>query len=488
MQNPPSPQSKTRHRGPRPLPLHMAMQTLMWMSSLAALPSLKNDSINWSPRLAKKAASLQKSLASVDTDIFKAAVEEQSRQRLAAFADGIQVYRTMPSQSRPVAPPAIWTSGNTRLLDYGVTSKKAANGPPILFVPSLINRAYILDLTETRSLMRFLATQGFRPLLVDWGDTGPDEQGYTLDDYIAGRLVGALTAAANLNDRPVTVAGYCMGGLLGLALAQLCPDKVSSLALLATPWDFSAMDIGKTRMLRAMAPGLESMLDVTGVMPVDVLQAMFASLDPQLTPRKFQAFSALDQQSDPARDFVALEDWVNDGVPLAGAVARECLSGWYVDNITGRGQWRIDGQRIRPEKISVPTLVVAPKRDHIVPPATVVPLGRQIPNAPKKALLPAVEVAADPFKATLRVNSPFLCGATLFGLPPFPPGSITKIGLLFRLDKFVGANNRRTGHDRGRYRRCRTHRSGFIQRGAQFPSRPRIGPRRHRRSPEPRQS
>lgn len=381
MPNPPSPHNKALHQGPRPLPLHMAVQTLMWMSSLAALPGLKRGSLNWSPRLNAQAESLQKNLQKVDPDAFAAAVEEQSRQRLAAFADGVLAYRAMPSQARLKPPPAIWQSGGSRLLDYGATNKKARNGAPLLFVPSLINRAYILDLTKTRSLMRFLADKGYRPLLMDWGETGPDERDLTLDDYIAGRLGNALKAACDLTGRPVTVAGYCMGGLLGLALTQLCPDKVASLVLLATPWDFSAMDTGKIRMLQAMVPGLQQMLDVTGVMPVDVLQAMFASLDPQLTPAKFQAFAALDGQSAPAQAFVALEDWVNDGVPLAGPVARACLTDWYVNNDTGLGQWRVGDQLIRPENISVPTLVVVPERDRIVPPQTVIPLGQKIKDA-----------------------------------------------------------------------------------------------------------
>lgn len=187
MQNPVENPKKMRHQGPRPLPLHMAVQTLMWISSQAALPSLKNGSINWSPRLAKQAASLQKNLANADPELFQAALEEQSRQRLAAFSDGVLGYRAMPPSTRPTPPPTVWQSGTTRLLDYGTTSKGAANGPPLLIIPSLINRSYIVDLTERRSLMRYLAARGFRPLLVDWGETGEVERDFTLDDYISGR-------------------------------------------------------------------------------------------------------------------------------------------------------------------------------------------------------------------------------------------------------------------------------------------------------------
>ena len=84
-----------------------------------------------------------------------------------------------------------WRHGTTRLLDYG-----AAGAPvgalPLLVIPSLINRAYVLDLSERASLMRWLAApgegRGFRPFLVDWGAPGTGERRFDLTRYIAGRL------------------------------------------------------------------------------------------------------------------------------------------------------------------------------------------------------------------------------------------------------------------------------------------------------------
>ena len=48
-----------------------------------------------------------------------------------------------------------------------------------------------------RSLARWLAGRGFRPLVVDWGELSAVERRFTLTDYILGRLGGAL-AAVNL--------------------------------------------------------------------------------------------------------------------------------------------------------------------------------------------------------------------------------------------------------------------------------------------------
>src|SRR5262249_13639989 len=139
-----------------------------------------------------------------------------------------------------------WQEGSTRLLDYGT---RAPDGRSVLVIPSLINRAYILDLSPEKSLLRFLASQGLRPLLIDWGRPDAPERGFTLTDYIAGRLEAAAAAAVEIVGGPLGVVGYCMGGLLALALAQRCPRVVKALALLATPWDFHAERAGQARLL-----------------------------------------------------------------------------------------------------------------------------------------------------------------------------------------------------------------------------------------------
>src|SRR3546814_17470322 len=94
-------------------------------------------------------------------------------------------------------------------------------GIPVLVVPSLFNRGYILDLSAGRSFLRWLADQGFRPFLVDWDSPGEAERRFDLTDYVAGRLEAALNVVLDATGgRPVAVLGYCMGGLLALALAQ----------------------------------------------------------------------------------------------------------------------------------------------------------------------------------------------------------------------------------------------------------------------------
>ncbi|MHB1208015.1 MAG: alpha/beta fold hydrolase, partial [Rhodospirillaceae bacterium] len=267
------------------------------------------------------------------------------------------------------------------LHDYGGDPKN----PPALFVPSLINRAYILDLAEDRSLMR-AAARDTRAFLLDWGAPGPAEQAFTLTDYVEGALIPALEEVKRLTGQPPRLVGYCMGGTLAVAPAVLRPDLVSALALLAAPWDFSADAEAPRLMMEFARPIIEVMLGAEGVASVDLLQALFASLDPTLVGRKFRRFADLDPASDEAQRFVALEDWLNDGVPLAGPVARECLFGWYGENTTVLGAWKIGDRVIDPRKIACPTLAFIPAQDRIVPPASARALVDAIPGAVRRTV------------------------------------------------------------------------------------------------------
>jgi polyhydroxyalkanoate synthase len=355
----------------------LAGLNLAWLTSRAALPLLRNASRVWKPRLAGRAAALADDLASVAPDAFLVALDAEARRRADTFLAGVATYRSHLHRRAMPEPPVAWSAGTTRLLDYG----GGEAGRPVLVVPSLINRAYILDLAPRRSLMRHLAGAGLRPFLLDWGAPGAAERGFTLDDYIAGRLEAALDAVRRRTGRRPVVVGYCMGGLLALALAARRGGDVAALALLATPWDFQADGQAQVCLLAAFRPLIETLVTAAGSLPVNALQAMFAGIAPFQTTDKFIRFAGLAPGSVRAREFVVLEDWVNDGVPLAGPVARECLFGWYVENRPLRGEWRIGGRPVRPAEVACPALVVLPSQDVIVPPAAARPLAEALPNA-----------------------------------------------------------------------------------------------------------
>ncbi|WP_426959691.1 alpha/beta fold hydrolase [Muricoccus radiodurans] len=400
----------TPRRGPRPLPLHLLLAGHRAWMAMAAIPSMTSGtgSPAWSgswpgfaPRSEAARAERSRILAALPrnaplgnaqpgnaqpgnagsaggTDALRAAVWRRLWEEDAALIRGIAAYRSHPWRRTLDDPPVAWREGPARLLDHGGT------GPAVLFVPSLVNRATVLDLMQGHSMVRWLAGNGGRVMLLDWGWPGAEERGFTLTDWIAGRLERALVAARDAAGGPVVLAGYCMGGLLTLAAALRRPDLVRGLVLLATPWDFHAggpEDRARAAAAARILPGLETVLGATGTLPVDWLQALFAGIDPFGIARKFRAFAKMDPDHPRTAHFVALEDWLNDGVPLPAPVARECLAGWYGENTPARGTWRVAGAAVDPARWRGPSFVAIPRGDRIVPPDSARALAARLPDA-----------------------------------------------------------------------------------------------------------
>jgi polyhydroxyalkanoate synthase subunit PhaC len=362
-------------RGPRPLLLHLSLAMMRSAALSSAWPSW---SAAWPSRtgveepLAKIAAHVAQSGPGAENRFAHALLTEAWAQD-RGFLAGIAAYRRHPYQRALRDPPVVWEEGGSRLLDYTT----GGTGPLVVVVPSLINRAYILDLMPGNSLMRYLAAEGMQALLLDWGEPGPIERRFTLTDYIAGRLERALAAIG----RPVILVGYCMGGLLALAAALRRPDLVRGLALLATPWDFHAPDADRARGLAGLLPALEPAMNATGALATDLLQMLFACLDPFQTPAKYRNFGRLDPAGAAAERFVAIEDWLNDGIPLAAPSARACLGEWYGENTPAEGLWTVAGAAVDPTRLAQPAFVAIPNRDRIVPPESASRLADLIPNA-----------------------------------------------------------------------------------------------------------
>lgn len=358
-----------RKISPRPLGLHLATAMASLTGAAAAAPLAASGGISWHPALADEAEALADALSRLDANDFTRSVWSLVSDGIEGMINGVRLYQDHPVH-RPNGDFApVWQSGAAHLTDFG------GGGRPTLMVPSLVNRSHVLDLDAGASLCRWLAAQGrVRPFLLDWGQPGEVERDYGLTGYITGPLHAALMHVRDTAGGAVPVVGYCMGGDLSLAAAQLWPEKVAGLALLATPWDFHADISAPARLFADSMPQWRPVLDAYGAMPVDLLQSFFAALDPGLAQRKFARFATMDMYSAEARKFVLLEDWLNDGPELAARVAMETIGGWFGDNNTATGRWLVSGQVIDPGRIDCPSFIAVPANDRIVPPGSALPL------------------------------------------------------------------------------------------------------------------
>ncbi|RYD93929.1 MAG: alpha/beta hydrolase [Sphingomonadales bacterium] len=282
---------------------------------------------------------------------------EDPRRMLAALA-GLKAYQAAPRPSRPPAPPVMGRIGRVSLRSYG------AAGRPVLFVPSLINGPEILDLTTENSMLRGLAERGLNPVLLDWGTPGPDER----DVDIGGHVERYILPALDIVGRDAVLAGYCLGGTMSIAAAALQPPK--ALILVAAPWDFGGFS-SQTRndlleLWRAAEPGAGAL----GVLPAEILQQIFWRIDPARTVAKFEQFAGKDPTSPEGQNYVAVEDWANDGPPLALAAGRELMEDLMAANISGSGAWQVGGKVVDPARFGFPLLNIISTTDRITPAAS----------------------------------------------------------------------------------------------------------------------
>lgn len=276
--------------------------------------------------------------------------------RTAAALAGLAAYQQAPRPAPPAPMPALATAGRASLRYYG------GRGRMVVFVPSLINPPAILDLGEA-SLVRWMAQQGFRVALIDWGSPGAADR----DMDMTGHVESLLLRLIEQLDEPPVLVGYCLGGTMALAAAGATP--VAGLATIAAPWHFAGYGDAAPAMLdlwHAAAPTAEAL----GVLPMEALQAGFWRLDPARTVAKYESFGRLDPDGAAARAFVRLEDWANAGEPLPLAAARDLFEGFVAADRPGTGGWPIRGVAAGPERLTCPAVEFVSLTDRIVPAAT----------------------------------------------------------------------------------------------------------------------
>jgi polyhydroxyalkanoate synthase len=260
----------------------------------------------------------------------------------------------------------VHTENKLRLLRY-TRKGEARFRSPVLIVPSLINRHYVLDLLPGQSFVEYLVEQGHDVFMIDWGTPSSEDRELTFDD-VCDRYIGrAVRVAARLSGSKVHLFGYCLGGTLATIYASANPELVASLVNLAAPVRFADDEGQLAAWTRSPTFSTATVTDAFGNAPAWLLQASFHMLRPTLTLSKL--VHMLDRSNNPdfLTSFAALETWGNDNVDFAGGVFQRYIDELYREDRFARGTFRLGGRPARPEAIDAPVLCVTFEHDNIVP-------------------------------------------------------------------------------------------------------------------------
>jgi polyhydroxyalkanoate synthase len=262
---------------------------------------------------------------------------------------------------------AVWQSGKIKLYRYRPIARPLVSAP-LLIVYALVNRPYMMDLQEDRSLIRGLLSEGLDVYLIDWGYPDGADRFTSLADYIDDHLAGCVEQIlkAHLLDE-LNILGVCQGGVLSLCFSALHPQRVKNLITMVTPVDFhSPADLLSKWTRNIDVAALVGDGNVSG----DVLNQLFLSLMPfRLTQQKYVDLVAGSPDKASLENFMRVEQWIFDSPDQAGAAFREFVTWFYQENRLAQNRLEISGRKVDLRDLRVPILNLIGKRDHLVPPA-----------------------------------------------------------------------------------------------------------------------
>lgn len=274
--------------------------------------------------------------------------------------------------------------GKARLLCYRPTGK--TSNSPIVMIPSIINKYYVLDLKPGQSYVEHLVQAGHTVYLLDWGVPGPQDKYLTLSDHVLRFVDAAMRIACEDSKKTSAhLMGYCIGGTFAILYAALRPKRVASLIALTAPVNFH--DEG---LLSCWASSgfldIEKLADTLGSVPADFLQSSFNMLMPMAAPAKYRNVAEKLWDEDFLDKFLGLETWLNDNISFPGATYTEYIRRLYEGNELIKGTFTLNGETVNLKSLAMPVLTVTASQDHIVPPASASLLHDMVSSKDKQLL------------------------------------------------------------------------------------------------------
>ena len=271
---------------------------------------------------------------------------------------------TLDTYPRGVTPrEEVYNAGNISLLRF--ESPEGVEGTPLLIIPSLINRWYILDVTEETSFIKEFAQK--RPTyLIDWGYPGEEVAHLPLSHFYHRSIKRAVRQICRQTGADkVDMLGYCIGGTMAYAFSCLEPDLVDHLVLLTAPLDFEKAGVFAKY---AESFPIEEFSASMNKMPGWLLAFSFQFVQPLGLYQKTKMFHDKFESESFMKLYNAMERWISDPVDFPGKAYYELITDLYQKNLLAHGQLTTaDGLSVDPSARRAKTLVLNAGKDHIAP-------------------------------------------------------------------------------------------------------------------------
>ena len=286
----------------------------------------------------------------------------------------------------PTPRSTVLTDGPASLYHFApLDDVKPSSAPPVLLVPSMINRWYVLDLRPGSSVAEAFVKAGLDTWCLDWGIPEAHDRHFTWGEALE-RLDRMIRRVRRLTGAPkIVLLGYCMGATLSSIHAALNPELYAGFINLLGPIDFSEAGM-LGRMTDPRWFDAAAVAEAGNVSP-EQMQSGFKLLRP--TQDLGKLVTVIEKYSDPAfrTSYKALETWASDNVAFPAAAYETYITELYQKNNLVSGKHHALGRRVDLKDITCPVLTIAADKDTICPPKAAAALNAAV-GSTEKTLLP----------------------------------------------------------------------------------------------------